>query len=759
MLLSYILILVLSLTIGSVSYLQALRIIKKEVKQYNIAMLQQAQHIVDERLIAIDQLALNIALATKIKDFLYVKHPMAAADIYNMSKVITEMSKYKNISDFAEEIYVYFRNSDIIISSSAKYEPLLFYQEIVPYDQWDYDQWKSLLVQGHYKEYTPLQSLNLSTGKKDIITYFQSLPYEDKKNPMATLAISIRADNIESLLSRINVLNRGIIYIIDSNNQIIMSVGDKRMLAPIQYEDLSPEKDYIYSHINSEKVVITYVSSSINDWKYVSIVPDAVFMNDVRYIKNLIAAVIALELLIGLMLAFYLARNNYIPIKRLVDKLKEKITPDNVLSDTRNEIEFIDNITAATIKQNQSITQAMQRQQSIMKSNMMMQLIKGSIDDINELPVLFEFMDVSFPNSFFSVSLISIDNFNEFINDDSFQKRVLIKSVIADEAEKLGNINSKAYLVDMDWDQMALLVNVEGCESKDTAEIQAIAYQLQQFMAKEYAIFISIGIGSIKEGLTGISVSYKEAVNALNYRMVKGQNAIIASGDITVTEQLYDYPVEDEMKLINAVKSGNTDKVKKLMEGIFEKNFNQRDLSLDLSRCLFFDIMSTAIKILNDLDALNVVFGQNYEPLKHLMSCHTIDEMYHTLEIIYERICDYVHENKKSHNNELKNRILDYLEEHYTDNLLSLTVVADTIGINSAYLSFFFREQVGENFVDYICKLRISKIKELLKDFSLTLDEIAKRVGYSSSGVLIRTFKRYEGITPGQYRDTLETLF
>ena len=55
---------------------------------------------------------------------------------------------------------------------------------------------------------------------------------------------------------------------------------------------------------------------------------------------------------------------------------------------------------------------------------------------------------------------------------------------------------------------------------------------------------------------------------------------------------------------------------------------------------------------------------------------------------------------------------------------------------------------------DNIHIVRIAKAKELLMQ-GMSVQEIAEKVGYVESRALIRTFKRYEGVTPGQYRETM----
>ena len=58
-------------------------------------------------------------------------------------------------------------------------------------------------------------------------------------------------------------------------------------------------------------------------------------------------------------------------------------------------------------------------------------------------------------------------------------------------------------------------------------------------------------------------------------------------------------------------------------------------------------------------------------------------------------------------------RILDYLNEHYTEDLL-YEEVAEQIGISYSYLRRIVKEETGKSVNDYINKIRIEKMKDLL---------------------------------------------
>jgi YesN/AraC family two-component response regulator len=121
--------------------------------------------------------------------------------------------------------------------------------------------------------------------------------------------------------------------------------------------------------------------------------------------------------------------------------------------------------------------------------------------------------------------------------------------------------------------------------------------------------------------------------------------------------------------------------------------------------------------------------------------------------MIFGKICLYIAENKKSHNDELKEKIIEYIYDHTADTNLSLTSVAAFLHMNPSYLSHFFKQQTGENFIEFVNKTRLDKVKRLLRESKLPLSDICSQTGFSSPATLIRVFKKLNGVTPGQYRE------
>lgn len=97
-------------------------------------------------------------------------------------------------------------------------------------------------------------------------------------------------------------------------------------------------------------------------------------------------------------------------------------------------------------------------------------------------------------------------------------------------------------------------------------------------------------------------------------------------------------------------------------------------------------------------------------------------------------------------------RALDYIDDHYDCDTLSLNLVAENIGMSASYLSAIFSQNMQKTFVEYVTEKRIEKAKKLLKQTDKNSGEIAKEVGYKDSHYFSFVFKKLQGCSPREYR-------
>ena len=101
------------------------------------------------------------------------------------------------------------------------------------------------------------------------------------------------------------------------------------------------------------------------------------------------------------------------------------------------------------------------------------------------------------------------------------------------------------------------------------------------------------------------------------------------------------------------------------------------------------------------------------------------------------------------------NQAMAYIEEHYAEKL-TLQAVADCCYVSQWHLSKLLNRHTGKSFYDILNTVRIQKAKELLLDPRLKIGEIGERVGYADTAHFARTFKKQEGMSANEYRNTLK---
>ena len=89
-------------------------------------------------------------------------------------------------------------------------------------------------------------------------------------------------------------------------------------------------------------------------------------------------------------------------------------------------------------------------------------------------------------------------------------------------------------------------------------------------------------------------------------------------------------------------------------------------------------------------------------------------------------------------------------------NTPTLDEICSAAGLSKNYFCSFFKKETGMSIWDFFTTLKIGKCKEYLHDFNLKVYEISLLLGYGNPSYLNKVFKAHEGITPNEYRKSLQ---
>lgn len=97
-------------------------------------------------------------------------------------------------------------------------------------------------------------------------------------------------------------------------------------------------------------------------------------------------------------------------------------------------------------------------------------------------------------------------------------------------------------------------------------------------------------------------------------------------------------------------------------------------------------------------------------------------------------------------------KVVEYIDQHYEQESLSLNEVAEYAEVSASYLSATFSQGMQVTFVEYVTQKRMEKAKKLLRTSTLSTGEVSAQVGFKDPHYFSFVFKKTQGMSPREYR-------
>ncbi len=261
---------------------------------------------------------------------------------------------------------------------------------------------------------------------------------------------------------------------------------------------------------------------------------------------------------------------------------------------------------------------------------------------------------------------------------------------------------------------------------------------------------VSYGISLSHSSLTELNTAFMETVKALNHMGVNDQGK-----SFFYQEMDYEYSIPVEWKrseeLLFRIEAGMADKLPELLEDLFSY------LAV-LPGCTLYDAKNYCFSLADRAKWIMTQYFEQVDPGSVNSSVQSIlNTMFSLQEIkqyylqFFTNLSHILADKSIYASDNTIEKVKAYIERNYQKNL-TIEFVSSLFYMNRSYLSHLFKEKTGDNFVNYLNTVRLTKAKEQLKNTDKKLYSIAKAVGYDNVKYFFRVFKKYEGLTPEQYR-------
>lgn len=267
-------------------------------------------------------------------------------------------------------------------------------------------------------------------------------------------------------------------------------------------------------------------------------------------------------------------------------------------------------------------------------------------------------------------------------------------------------------------------------------------------LCKNYTGKIFITVGRTVSELSEIKLSYLEADELLKNRF-QYQHCGVVAAETVVGGNVGDSETDDIIGQICAyIEINDTDRLETALERFRSLLCGGSYTAERIKVLCITAVMEIKAKLSKSIGDKKTEQFLNDELIAKIGEKTSLFDIIELLKkTLAELSCTHFGRTTKSN----MERVVQYIKSNYGSEL-RLEQLATIFGYNRAYLGKVFHQYTGENFNNYLDRIRISEAKRLLEMDEYKVYEVAEMVGYTNINYFHNKFKKYVGISPLSYK-------
>ncbi len=324
-------------------------------------------------------------------------------------------------------------------------------------------------------------------------------------------------------------------------------------------------------------------------------------------------------------------------------------------------------------------------------------------------------------------------------------RRIIRFKEVADREFCMSHIPILSFYIDI-YKKLIYVLNINDTHN-------CLLKNILKSISKQKSFIISCGLSETLEGISALKNLYRQADIALKESIFKKSDLCAFTNIQRHLKVLIN--IDKYKMILDALRCEKKDKADRLLDEIFlwiQKEgvcaYDTQAIMLDMVNYLHMHIVCTYPKIDIIEDA-----RIGLKSSKSILGIKSVVKRF--IDNIYNHIKE---QNLMVDTNWIINYIINYIENNYEKDI-SLTYISNELSMNYSYVSSLFSQKTGVQFSKYLLKIRLEKAKDLLEKSNIKIYELGKKVGFYDSKHFNKTFKKYFGITPGQYKNKFHSRF
>lgn len=561
------------------------------------------------------------------------------------------------------------------------------------------------------------------------------------------IIVNIRQDVVQKLLKDYLTRDLDAVAIMNLKGDVITVEGNasgfhtfldnnKELVTDILSQNEKPEGYRIKDNI------INSQSAGIDDWKIVSLVSTKDYYDDTRAIQARILYFSLGVIAMGLLLSYCFAKKLYEPFYLIMNKLGRAKLNKKV---RESEYYYIDRAIEELYDRAVVKEEALNENRNIIKRDFVVNLLSAKVIEPQEIHDKLEFLGCN--EDMQSHYLLIIKLHQKIYEHLDELKKYLITYNIIHYFDSYANGTIRCLSADL-FDGKICVIFSSGEDGKE--ELITLRKKFVDYMKINFSIDPIILQSSMFTDLGEAHQAYLELLKLLEYIYFFPHTYFI---DVKEWEKRLLHQADtlnlDFELFSEALVTRDLDRVERIL-----KNFIEEAGTLTASVEYLNGAVLKYVFLYNHFmrDIMKESLEKNDTQLfKDVNDQYDIEDFYFWF---IRLIKNTFTELDKMENNPTKTVvaliekvIMEHLEED-----LSLEYIAEKVFLSPKYISRIFKEEKGVNITQFITDCKLKKAAKLLLETNITIEELIKQVGFSSSNYFIKKFKEKYSITPVQYR-------
>lgn len=260
-----------------------------------------------------------------------------------------------------------------------------------------------------------------------------------------------------------------------------------------------------------------------------------------------------------------------------------------------------------------------------------------------------------------------------------------------------------------------------------------------------------IAVGDPAAGKENAYKSYSAAVILLQDSFFRKPGQIITKEDINSQTITLNRVRELSSLYMNSIDDNAPDKTGEIIDELWLANGTTGILENQL-KAIYNDMLLHLFKTRRKKSLATDLSIENQETIMDIIEhCFYFEQMHAILKEKTDNF--YADTAEEATDNPVIRIICEYIADHYAEPDLSVKTISDYAALSTSYVCTYFKNETGMTLNQYITDFRMKKAKQLLVDPRNKVNEISAAVGYSDGNYFAKSFRKYTGLSPSEYRE------